>query len=257
MATEAQMDANRENAKKSTGPRSPEGKAASSRNGLAHGLCAEKLFLPGQNPGGFLFLLQDLESRFRPVGDTENKLVVRIAAAQWRLDCALPVEAQIYRERFHELAADQPEADLMGRAFLLDCQGPNALSKLTRYEASLERSIDRCLRQLQKLQKARAEVPPAQPNPPNNENTEQTQTNGGNGTVWLWRAGNSARSRLLAGSGRLKRRLRPRLAALQFQTNPLSGFLPAIGLNIDPTRRFRIDYTPIAVTLTVLATGQG
>jgi hypothetical protein len=37
----------------------------------------------------------------------------------------------------------------------------------------------------------------------------------GSGSVCNWRAGNSARSRLSAGSGRLKRRLRPRLAALQ------------------------------------------
>jgi len=34
-------------------------------------------------------------------------------------------------------------------------------------------------------------------------------------SIWIWRAGNSARSRLSAGSSRPKRRLRPRLAALQ------------------------------------------
>src|SRR5271157_2612286 len=41
---------------------------------------------------------------------------------------------------------------------------------------------------------------------------------GGKGELQLvdWRAGNSARSRLSAGSGRLKGGLRPRLAALQF-----------------------------------------
>ena len=45
MATEAQINANRRNAQKSTGPRSPEGKAATSRNALKHGLCAEKHLL--------------------------------------------------------------------------------------------------------------------------------------------------------------------------------------------------------------------
>src|ERR1035438_4427320 len=49
----------------------------------------------------------------------------------------------------------------------------------------------------------------------------------GSGSVCNWRAGNSARSRLSAGSGRLKRRLRPRLAALQgdvTQIDPLPKF---------------------------------
>jgi hypothetical protein len=41
--TEAQINANRENAQKSTGPRTAEGKAASSRNGLKHGLRAVRI----------------------------------------------------------------------------------------------------------------------------------------------------------------------------------------------------------------------
>ena len=45
MATEAQINANRRNAQKSTGPRSLEGKAATNRNALKHGLCAEKHLL--------------------------------------------------------------------------------------------------------------------------------------------------------------------------------------------------------------------
>ena len=67
-ATEAQIKANRQNAKKSTGPRSAQGKAASSRNGLTHGLSANKHILLDEDTEEFLLLLKDLYDRFRPVG---------------------------------------------------------------------------------------------------------------------------------------------------------------------------------------------
>jgi hypothetical protein len=46
MATQAQIEANRQNAQKSTGPKSPPGKCASAANSTKHGLTAEKLVLP-------------------------------------------------------------------------------------------------------------------------------------------------------------------------------------------------------------------
>jgi hypothetical protein len=50
MATPAQIAANRANAQKSTGPRTAEGKAASRLNALKHGLDAESLIIPGEDP---------------------------------------------------------------------------------------------------------------------------------------------------------------------------------------------------------------
>src|ERR1035438_3526214 len=61
----------------------------------------------------------------------------------------------------------------------------------------------------------------------------------GSGSVCNWRAGNSARSRLSAGSGRLKRRLRPRLAALQgdaTQMDPLPNPEPIEHRDFDKIR---------------------
>jgi hypothetical protein len=104
--TEAQIDANRRNAQKSTGPRTPEGRAASSRNRLLHGLRANKHILLDEDPDEFLILLKDLHDRFRPVGDGEEELVMRIASGQWRLHRTLPMEAGIYRERLQAVAAE-------------------------------------------------------------------------------------------------------------------------------------------------------
>ena len=58
MATEAQTNANRQNAKKSTGPRTPEGKNISSRNSLVHGMTSRK-FLPPDGDSEEYFQLLD------------------------------------------------------------------------------------------------------------------------------------------------------------------------------------------------------
>jgi len=171
--TEAQINANRENAKKSTGPRSAAGKAASSRNRLLHGLRAHKHILLDEDPAEFLLLIHDHFDRFQPVGPAEEKLVLRLAADQWRRYRALPAEAGIYRDRFHDVAQKDAvrqwqydnkkseaeedgkpvpppptppdEGDLLARAFNVDCEGPNSFARLARYESSIERSVDRCL----------------------------------------------------------------------------------------------------------------
>ena len=53
MATDKQLQANRRNAKKSTGPRSPEGKARSRLNSRKHGLTAKMLIIVGERPDDF------------------------------------------------------------------------------------------------------------------------------------------------------------------------------------------------------------
>ena len=50
MSTEAQRKANRQNAKKSTSPRTPEGKARSSKNALKHGLLARDAVMADEDP---------------------------------------------------------------------------------------------------------------------------------------------------------------------------------------------------------------
>ena len=53
MTTDARTEANRKNAQRSTGPKTPEGKARSSKNALKHGLTSEELILPGENPEAY------------------------------------------------------------------------------------------------------------------------------------------------------------------------------------------------------------
>ena len=49
MTSEKQAEANRRNALNSTGPKTPEGKAAVSHNALRHGLLSRDILLPGED----------------------------------------------------------------------------------------------------------------------------------------------------------------------------------------------------------------
>src|SRR5713226_7544476 len=61
-----QIEANRLNALQSTGPETPEGKAAVKLNALRHGLRARTVVLPGENSGDFHQLCDDLETEWQP-----------------------------------------------------------------------------------------------------------------------------------------------------------------------------------------------
>jgi len=176
-ATEAQINANREN-------------AASSRNGLKHVLCTNKHLLLDEDPEELLLLTQNLLDRFRPVGPWEEKLVLRIANCQWRLNRASRTEAGIDRDLFHDVAKKdevrqiqydnkertrkdtatrcrprpyRPTKAISWSAPAASIAKVPALSPLARYQASTERSIDWCLRHLKALQAARAKPDPSNP----------------------------------------------------------------------------------------------
>ena len=66
MATPAQIAANRANAQKSTGPTSAEGKSISRFNALKHGLDAQSLIIPGEDPAAYDALAADYRDEFAP-----------------------------------------------------------------------------------------------------------------------------------------------------------------------------------------------
>ncbi len=93
MATDAQRKANRQNAKKSTGPRTDEGKARSSQNGLKHGLLARDAVMADEDPAEYDRQFQLLEQNIFPKNAIEFALVRQIADAEWRLRRITRIEA--------------------------------------------------------------------------------------------------------------------------------------------------------------------
>src|SRR3954470_13887939 len=71
MATQKQIEANRLNAQRSTGPRTPEGKAAVRLNALRHGMRARTVVLPGEDRQEFERLCDILEGEWQPRTATE------------------------------------------------------------------------------------------------------------------------------------------------------------------------------------------
>ena len=84
MASYAQLKANRDNAKKSTGPRTEPGKKRSRKNAIRHGLFSEHLFVDSNEHQMFEALLCELKQELDPVGPIEAALVERIAIGLWR-----------------------------------------------------------------------------------------------------------------------------------------------------------------------------
>jgi hypothetical protein len=92
MATERQIAANRQNGKKSTGPRSPAGKAKVTRNALKHGLLAQAALLPGEDGRRFQAFAHALLHDLQPVGALQALLADEIVNLAWRLQRASRVE---------------------------------------------------------------------------------------------------------------------------------------------------------------------
>ena len=85
MATEAQTSANRANAQKSTGPRTPEGKAVVARNAVKHCLLAQEVVIKGEDPGEFALYRAGMLGELAPAGQIESALAQRIVQLAWRL----------------------------------------------------------------------------------------------------------------------------------------------------------------------------
>ena len=116
VTSDKQTRANRRNALKSTGPTTPEGKAAASQNALTHGLLSKEVLLPGEDGAALAELSGRLREELRPVGELEGLLAERVVAATWRLRRLGRVEAGIFAwERLEELAerAEREASDLV------------------------------------------------------------------------------------------------------------------------------------------------
>ena len=103
MSSLSQIRTNQENGRRSHGPTTPEGLAASSQNALKHGLCSRAVLLPEEDPDAFNELLAALHIEPQPVGAHEEYLVRQMAVSQWRMDRLQRIEAGLLASRLQTI----------------------------------------------------------------------------------------------------------------------------------------------------------
>src|SRR5258705_482658 len=106
MASKRQFAANRQNALKSTGPRSATGKARSGLNATTHGLAAKQALLPGEDAAEFDQFLRDLVGVLGARGPLELQLVERTASLIWRLRRIPSFEAALFERARSDCSSD-------------------------------------------------------------------------------------------------------------------------------------------------------
>jgi hypothetical protein len=84
--------ANRRNAKRSTGPRTPEGKANSRKNAMIHGLTGKGVVLPAEVAAKAEERKKSWVATYRPVNSTETDAIEAAAIAMTQLDHAFHEE---------------------------------------------------------------------------------------------------------------------------------------------------------------------
>jgi hypothetical protein len=100
MASQQQIQANRRNCRLSTGPRTPQGKAAVCQNARRYGFTSRDAVLPGESQDEFLALLNACRSDHQPQSPAQDDLVRQIAAANWRIRRLQRIGASLSEEQF-------------------------------------------------------------------------------------------------------------------------------------------------------------
>ncbi len=131
--SDSQRNANRQNSKKSTGPITDEGKAASSHNSFRHGLASIAVtMLSFEDPQDYMDLGDAMRAEHKPITVTEDALVGKMIQSLWLSARA----AKLQQALFLEPQSKRLDLDLY-----------------MRYQQMHDRTFSKCLSDLIKLRK--------------------------------------------------------------------------------------------------------
>jgi hypothetical protein len=178
MSTKAQTKANQQNAQKSTGPRTDEGKAVVSQNAVKHGLFAAEAVITGENPADYEAYHDQFLAELAPIGMVESMLAERVVSLGWRLQRAERMQNQAIedmiecevtnpkvRDRRERHCYDEglrpgdprydPDHLALGRIATSDWSYYRVLDRMLMYERRIENSVIKLMKELKRFQTIR------------------------------------------------------------------------------------------------------
>jgi hypothetical protein len=96
MTSYRQIDANRRNALRSTGPKTEAGKQVSRRNAIRHGLTAETVIAALEDAEDYTAFEAAITADYDAQSAVERELVLRLASVLWRLRRATMMETGLF-----------------------------------------------------------------------------------------------------------------------------------------------------------------
>ncbi len=175
MTTKAQNKANRQNSKKSTGPKTAEGKAVVSQNAVKHGLFAAEAVVKGEDPADYQAYHDQYFAELLPNGMVESMLAERVVSLSWRLQRAERMQNQSIEDFTERHVTDPlprrtrvltchaqgiPLGDhrcisshlSLGRIAIVDWSNNRVLERLFMYERRIESSLYKTINKLKRYQ---------------------------------------------------------------------------------------------------------
>jgi hypothetical protein len=160
--SEARLQANRENAKKSTGPRTPEGKQRSSLNATRHGILAQVILLPKEDLAAYNQFTADYAAALNPVGTVEIQLAHACADLQFRLHRMAAAEHNLFAIGHEENGDNWNTGHSESHTALTFAdtlrRSKDPIATLTTYEQRLSRRLLQTLKQLREMQADRRKL---------------------------------------------------------------------------------------------------
>jgi hypothetical protein len=160
--SEARLRANRENARKSTGPRTPEGKQRSCLNGTRHGILAQVIVLPKEDMAAYNQFTTDYATALNPVGTVEIQLAHACADIQFRLHRISAAEHNLFALGHEENGDNWSTGESESHAALTFAdtlrRSKDPLATITIYEQRLSRRLLQTLNQLRDMQAERRKL---------------------------------------------------------------------------------------------------
>jgi hypothetical protein len=172
MATLSQIEANQRNAQHSTGPRTAEGKAASSMNALQSGIHAESSVIPGEDAADLAALTARLYQSCQPQTDIECLVVDNIIRHAWRLRRFDRIDAELLIHTIEDTNYPSPHGPA-GKAFN---NTANTQSRLQRRINDTSRLQREAIMDLKRLQSERLQPQPQPPAPQSAPQPTETES---------------------------------------------------------------------------------